>query len=61
LSSAEQWSEVHEGFDYRAFYYFIIDFFEDVEGAEARKRSQQLLKWWNEYVFYLLANSASGG
>ena len=28
----------------------IIDYFEDVKGAERKKKRQQLLTWWNRYV-----------
>ena len=28
----------------------IVDYFEDVKGAERKKRRQQLLTWWNRSV-----------
>ena len=51
LSDATQWVQVHQGFDYCSFYYFIIDYFEDTSGPIAQKKAQELLKWWNMYVF----------
>ncbi|KAF8993079.1 hypothetical protein BDQ17DRAFT_1253205 [Cyathus striatus] len=50
MSCAEEWSNESEGFSYPDFYYFIVDFFEDTTGPEARKRTKKLLAWWNKYV-----------
>ena len=51
LSDATQWVQVHQGFDYRSFYYFIIDYIEDTSGPVAQKKAQELFKWRNMYVF----------
>jgi hypothetical protein len=47
LQTAERWYEIYGGFDYRGLYNYIIDFFEDVQDGPAKKRAQDLLKWWS--------------
>ena len=47
LQTAERWNEIYGGFDYRGLYNYIVDFFEDVQEAPAKKRAQDLLKWWS--------------
>ena len=46
LQTAERWSEIYGGFDYRGLYNYIVDFFEDLQGGPAKQRAQDLLKWW---------------
>ena len=53
LSDATQWPSdgVYNGFDYHAFYNFIIDYFEvvDVNDDDSSKVAvQDLLKWWTK-------------
>lgn len=48
LSDAVSWSLTHNGFDYKSFYNFIIDFFEAASGLAAKNRVRDLLKWWNQ-------------
>ena len=47
LQTAERWCEIYGGFDYRGLYNYIVDFFEDVPEGPAKKRAQDLLKWWS--------------
>ncbi|KAF9475565.1 hypothetical protein BDN70DRAFT_883565 [Pholiota conissans] len=51
LQASENWSEILGGFDYRAFYNYIVDFFEDVDEPAAKKRAQALLSWWSTRIF----------
>ncbi|KAG6818922.1 hypothetical protein H0H93_000271 [Arthromyces matolae] len=51
LTDAPQWKPVYNGFSYEHFYNFIIDFFEDVQGLEAKARVKALLVWWNKQIF----------
>lgn len=48
LSDAMAWTSMHNGFDYKAFYHFIIDFFETPSGPTAKNRVRELLKWWTQ-------------
>jgi hypothetical protein len=41
---AAYWKRI---FDYRGLYNYIVDFFEDVQDGPAKKRAQDLLKWWS--------------
>ncbi|KAF9470019.1 hypothetical protein BDN70DRAFT_770403, partial [Pholiota conissans] len=50
LTDASHWMEVYSHFDYRALYALIVDFFEAPSGRAAKKRSNDLLKWWSAYV-----------
>ncbi|KAM6494657.1 hypothetical protein JOM56_009280 [Amanita muscaria] len=47
LSDAPHWTAVHNGFDYRSFYYFIVDFFEASADNSSKQRVKELLSWWN--------------
>ncbi|KAF9470887.1 hypothetical protein BDN70DRAFT_901767 [Pholiota conissans] len=51
LTDASHWVEVYNCFDYRALYALIVDFFEAPAGREAKKRSNDLLKWWSRQIF----------
>jgi len=51
LSSAPEWTKNHSGFHFPAFYNFIVDTFEDPEDNEAKKSTDELLKWWNGIMF----------
>ncbi len=42
--------EVYNNFSFRALYALIVDFFDGPSGQSARRRSQNLLKWWSTYV-----------
>ncbi len=42
--------EVYNHFNFRVLYALIVDFFEGPSGQAARRRSQNLLKWWSTYV-----------
>ena len=50
LTDAGYWMEVYNHFNFRALYALIVDFFEGPAGQSARRRSQNLLKWWSTYV-----------
>jgi len=52
LNDAVQWTESYNGFSYCAFYNFIVDYFDVTSGCVAKKRADDLLKWWNQYVCY---------
>ncbi|KAF9039168.1 hypothetical protein BJ165DRAFT_1407392 [Panaeolus papilionaceus] len=46
------WVETYNGFEYRALWEYIVDYFEDTEDdEEAKARAQELLAWWNKQVF----------
>jgi hypothetical protein len=47
LQTAGSWTPVYGGFDYLGLYNFVVDFFEDTPGPAAKKRAQELLKWWS--------------
>jgi len=51
LSDAPTWCVEHNGMNLHDMYDTIIDYFEDVKGAERKKRRQQLLTWWNWQIF----------
>ena len=51
LTDAGYWMEVYNNFNFRALYALIVDFFEGASGQAARRRSQNLLKWWSTYVY----------
>ncbi|KAJ3560012.1 hypothetical protein NP233_g11106 [Leucocoprinus birnbaumii] len=51
LTDAVQWTECHNGFDFRAFYEFIVDYFEDPRDNSSRQRVKALLQFWNRSVF----------
>ncbi|KAM6489009.1 hypothetical protein JOM56_014326 [Amanita muscaria] len=62
LSDAPHWTAVHNGFDYRSFYYFVVDFFEALADKSSKERVKELLSWWNRRVFptkHLSASSQS--
>jgi hypothetical protein len=50
LQTADRWYEVYGGFDYRALYNEIVDYFEDVPTPAAKKHAQELLAWWTTSV-----------
>lgn len=43
LQNASQWREVYDGFNYKSFYWFIVDY---LEGRSTD--IEELLDWWNE-------------
>ncbi|KAG1796181.1 uncharacterized protein BJ212DRAFT_1290742, partial [Suillus subaureus] len=45
ISNKNKWAEADGEFNYRAFYYNIIDF---IRECEDRDWAQGLLKWWNK-------------
>ena len=45
------WAPVHAGFDIRACYYFVVDFFDAARGVNVRARARELLDWWNMFVY----------
>lgn len=51
LTDAAQWSPSYGGIDFVALYNFLVDYFEDSATEEEAAHSEDLLKWWNEYVF----------
>ena len=51
LSSAKGWKKKHVGFHFPTFYNFIVDIFKDPEDNIARTRIDELLQWWNGYVY----------
>ncbi|KAM6503772.1 hypothetical protein JOM56_000715 [Amanita muscaria] len=51
LSDALHWTAVHNGFDYRSFYYFVVDFFETLADNGSKERVKELLSWWNRRIF----------
>ncbi|TFK33054.1 hypothetical protein BDQ12DRAFT_728087 [Crucibulum laeve] len=62
LSSAPQWTTAHQGLDFRECYYYIVDFFDDVDDdPESAKHVQNLLKWWNKQIFPAAAPSGAIG
>ncbi|KAJ6583306.1 hypothetical protein B0H10DRAFT_2198306 [Mycena sp. CBHHK59/15] len=54
LTDAPQWCTEYYGISYPQMYNFIVDFFESPkEGTEAKRRVDDLLAWWNQYVVVL--------
>ncbi|KJA27917.1 hypothetical protein HYPSUDRAFT_197489 [Hypholoma sublateritium FD-334 SS-4] len=51
LTNAGYWMEVFNQFNFRALYALVVDFFEGPSGQAARRRSQNLLKWWSTQIF----------
>lgn len=51
LQTAGSWTSVYGGFDYLGLYNYVVDFFEDTPGPAAKKRAQELLKWWSTKIF----------
>jgi hypothetical protein len=50
LTSATQWTEEYNSFNFPAFYNFVIDFFEEASGTQAKCRVEKLLAWWTKYM-----------
>lgn len=48
LQTATSWAPIYGGFDYRGLYNYVVDFFDDAPGPEAKKRSKDLLDWWSK-------------
>lgn len=48
LQTAGSWSGIYGRFDYEGLYNYIVDVFEDTPGPAAKKRAQDLLKWWSK-------------
>jgi hypothetical protein len=57
LSSGCSWSESDGDFSYPDFYNNIVDFFEVTPGPQAKKRVDDLLKWWTLWVRAILVDS----
>ena len=57
LQTADSWSPIYNGFDYRELYNYVVDVFEDTPGPAAKKRAQDLLNWWSAWVFPLLTKN----
>ncbi|KJA14120.1 hypothetical protein HYPSUDRAFT_208728 [Hypholoma sublateritium FD-334 SS-4] len=51
LQTAASWASIYGGFDYQGLYNYIVDFFDDAPGPEAKKRSKDLLDWWSSKIF----------
>ncbi|KAF9014314.1 hypothetical protein BDQ17DRAFT_1404627 [Cyathus striatus] len=52
FSSADSWLQTEvEGFNYIAFYDFIVDFFEESTTPTACSYVQNILSWWNTRIF----------
>jgi hypothetical protein len=48
MSSLNTWNETDIDFNYRDFYYAIIDYFEVTPGPVAQQHTSELLHWWNK-------------
>lgn len=59
LTDAPHWKPIYNGFSYELLYNFIIDFFDDIEGVQAKARAKSLLKWWDKYVAYFISQCLS--
>ncbi|KAF9008010.1 hypothetical protein BDQ17DRAFT_1539732 [Cyathus striatus] len=57
LSSAASWAVEYEGFNYPAFYNFIVDYLENPSGLLAEVQVATLLAWWNRYFLTPLRSS----
>ena len=51
LSSAPSWNIVDIDFNYEDFYNPIIDYFEVTPGLATKTCVDDLLAWWNQYVY----------
>jgi len=54
LCDADHWVPYYNGFNYKEFHEFIIDFFEADQTPEGKAASKELYSWWNGYVFLYL-------
>ncbi|KAF9793078.1 hypothetical protein BJ322DRAFT_1103511 [Thelephora terrestris] len=52
LQSASQWREVYDKFNYKDFYWFIVDYLEGGSGG-----AEELLDWWDKQIFPHAAHS----
>jgi len=43
LQAASQWREVYDRFNYKVFYWFVVDYLES-----GSTDTEELLDWWNE-------------
>jgi len=50
LCDATHWTSDYNGFNYKEFYEFVIDFFEADQTPEGKDASRELYNWWNRYV-----------
>lgn len=53
LTNATHWISDYNGFNYKEFYEFIVDFFEADQTPEGKAASAELYDWWNKYVYNL--------
>ena len=53
LSSAPSWNVVDIDFNYEDFYNSIIDYFKVTPGLAAKAYVDELLAWWDKYVYLL--------
>ena len=51
LNDATAWMSHYNGFNYEEYYEFIVDFFEEDQTPDGKAATNELLKWWNKYVF----------
>lgn len=54
LTNAEAWVETFNGFNFIAFYNFLVDYFEERCDTASRRQIDNLLAWWNRYVLITL-------
>lgn len=47
LTDTTHWMSHYNGFSYKEFYEFVIDFFEANTTLEGQQSSTNLLEWWN--------------
>ena len=47
MSNATTWAVVDEDFDYEAFYYHIVEYFETPSSPDKVVKVKSLLLWWN--------------
>jgi hypothetical protein len=51
LSNANSWRLVDLDFHQDEFYAAIVDYFEVIPGPASQERVNNLLAWWNRYVY----------
>ncbi|KAF8429427.1 hypothetical protein L210DRAFT_3652070 [Boletus edulis BED1] len=51
LSSTSSWCLIDEDFDYEAFYFNIVDYFENPGSTQKTAEINDLLLWWNRKIF----------
>ncbi|KAF9028414.1 hypothetical protein BDP27DRAFT_1247081 [Rhodocollybia butyracea] len=53
LLDAPHWCCAHNSYNYQDLWNYVVNFFEDPVDEDAECYTEELLKWWNEYIVFL--------